>query len=223
MNTLTKNRILEPGDEYKDGDKWKAIPKIDLGLQIMFTKYEQVRRPSEKPPEKILSAVPVLADPASEAGEARESTNVKSAAFSEQDSRGGALPPPQNPPSGVKPKPSGAGTTSAIIEQWVKEKVEARFPRKDSFMPVKIPPAGIAKIPFPKGSPPCVWTGRNGTFNGKGIDMRINEDALPEFNKIQIRAVGVRGLGNCLIEFPASIIPEMVDWLLRMQTTTPKT
>lgn len=51
MNTLTKNRILQKGDEYLDGEKWKAVPSNDYGLQIMFTKYAEVRRPSESAPE----------------------------------------------------------------------------------------------------------------------------------------------------------------------------
>jgi hypothetical protein len=48
MNTLTKNRIIQEGDEYKDNGKWKPVPKDDFGLQVMFSKYTEVRRPSEK-------------------------------------------------------------------------------------------------------------------------------------------------------------------------------
>jgi hypothetical protein len=49
VNTLTKNRILQEGDEYKDNGAWKPVPKDNLGLQVMFTPSKEVRRPSEKP------------------------------------------------------------------------------------------------------------------------------------------------------------------------------
>jgi hypothetical protein len=48
MNTLTPNRILMKGDEYRDNGTWKPVPVNDYGLQVMFTKYAEVRRPSEK-------------------------------------------------------------------------------------------------------------------------------------------------------------------------------
>lgn len=52
MNTLTKNRILQKGDEYfepKKGKGWTAVPSENFGLQIQFTDYKEVRRPSEQP------------------------------------------------------------------------------------------------------------------------------------------------------------------------------
>jgi hypothetical protein len=50
VNTLTKNRILEAGDEYRDKDgNWKKVPTTELGLQIMFSPYNEVRRPGEAP------------------------------------------------------------------------------------------------------------------------------------------------------------------------------
>jgi hypothetical protein len=55
MTTLTPNRIIEKGDQYLDGEKWKPVPEIDIGLQIQFTDYAQVRRPSEAPPHTTLS------------------------------------------------------------------------------------------------------------------------------------------------------------------------
>src|SRR5215469_11485 len=48
MNQLDKHRILEKGDEYlTSSNGWKPVPSADLGIQIMFTKYTQVRRPGE--------------------------------------------------------------------------------------------------------------------------------------------------------------------------------
>ena len=49
MNTLTPNRILQKGDEYRDNGAWKPVPKDDYGLQIQFTTYKEVRRPTETP------------------------------------------------------------------------------------------------------------------------------------------------------------------------------
>jgi len=92
MSTLTANRILQKGDQYKNGDGWKDVPEDQLGLQIMFSKLKkfELRRPSEGAispnatvqspkaekgktpapspsgagePPKPISAVPVLAEP----------------------------------------------------------------------------------------------------------------------------------------------------------------
>lgn len=49
MNILTKNRILQKGDEYRNNGEWKAVPEKNYGLQIQFTDYKEVRRPSETP------------------------------------------------------------------------------------------------------------------------------------------------------------------------------
>jgi hypothetical protein len=61
MNTLTKNRILQKGDEYRDNGEWKPVPKENIGLQVMFTPYPECRRPSEKP--QVLKAIPVSPRP----------------------------------------------------------------------------------------------------------------------------------------------------------------
>lgn len=75
----------------------------------------------------------------------------------------------------------------------------------------------ILKIKFPKNDPtytlndPPVWTGRNGTFTGYGLEgMRMTD-------KIMLNPIGKRGVGNCTIQFPVSAIPELIDWLLRQQ------
>ena len=59
MNTLTKNRILQKGDEYRNNGEWKSVPKENFGLQIQFTDYKEVRRPSETP--QNLRGTPVTA------------------------------------------------------------------------------------------------------------------------------------------------------------------
>src|ERR1044071_9251104 len=64
MNTLTPNRILQKGDEYRDNGSWKPVPKEEIGLQVMFSKLKkhELRRPSEAPPKKTFPAAPVLAE-----------------------------------------------------------------------------------------------------------------------------------------------------------------
>jgi hypothetical protein len=57
MNLLTNNRILQSGDEYSDGVAWHPVPDKDFGLQIQFTKYDKVRRPSE--PDDNITLTPV--------------------------------------------------------------------------------------------------------------------------------------------------------------------
>src|SRR5262249_32056807 len=53
MNILTKNRIIEKGDEFRHADgRWMPIPDANIGLQIMFSKYTEVRRPGEEPVAK---------------------------------------------------------------------------------------------------------------------------------------------------------------------------
>lgn len=205
MNTLTKNRILEAGDEYRDNGTWKAIPPKDLGLQIMFTKYSEVRRPSEEPlktispdSEKLMQGTPaaIVTDKA----EAK-----------------------QVPASGVSP--AGGESLPTIISKRAHCAAIPKVPLpKVVPWTLSMPVAnGVLEIPFPAGSPPTQWIGRNGTFYAKGVHLQVIEHLMEEDNIIQIRPKGARGLAkNALIEFPASIIPQVVDWLIRMQPATTK-
>jgi hypothetical protein len=244
MNTLTKNRILQSGDEYSHNGQWKPVPQADFGLQIMFTKYQQVRRPSEEPSKILpenheqnatrksqcaaignkgnLNAAPVLAEPNmlhnESIGEAkgesleRESITTKPAVAQNTDSRGGVQLPvivkgvPIHPDSVAKIKnlptvvSTKAHTTPAPYapKPTTVDSIQIDFPDPDS--------------------PPCDWTGRNGTFKGRAI--YLNKLQPITGNVIQISPVGQRGIGNCLIEFPAAIIPQLTDWLLRHQQPT---
>jgi len=50
MNILTKNRIIEKGDEYRYiGGEWAPVPEKLIGLQVTFSGCDEVRRPSEEP------------------------------------------------------------------------------------------------------------------------------------------------------------------------------
>jgi hypothetical protein len=69
-------------------------------------------------------------------------------------------------------------------------------------------PSPSISIMFPKGAAKCIWIGRNGAFNQTAINM-INVG-----EKIHIVPQGVRGIAkNAVIEFPASIIPQIIKWL----------
>jgi hypothetical protein len=62
----------------------------------------------------------------------------------------------------------------------------------------------------------CTWTGRNGTFDAFGMEIRNMGD------KVSLCPRGKRGLGNGEIQFPVSVIPEIVDWLEDQYKGTPK-
>jgi hypothetical protein len=104
-------------------------------------------------------------------------------------------------------------------------KIEATY---DSTGPAPFPPkipdpnATAIKIKFPglgamKDLP--VWTGRNGTFNGYGINLtRLNGLGGMMTDRVMLTPIGKRGEGNCIIEFPVSIIPQLIDWLEKQTT-----
>src|SRR5215471_9493764 len=224
MNILTNNRILEAGDEYLTGEDWKPIPASDIGLQIMFTKYAKVRRPKE--PEAI--------SPDSEAPSGTEAEPAKA----ESDK----IPAPSHSGAGVIfPKAKPLSETYEAAKPKVLPTVVSRKAHKRSHVGVPFPnvdpdTGNIIMTPVPTSSPrpfpdtmvipytdlssKPIWIGRNGTFNATGVQLTHSKNGL-----IQIRPVGVRGLGkNALIEFPDAEIDKVVDFLLRHQPTkyTPK-
>lgn len=222
MNTLTKNRILQKGDEYSDNGTWKAVPKEDFGLQVMFTKYTQVRRPGEKPilretpatvkdaptevPKRVASPNPISPD--SEKPEATRPSAIVTAK-AESDS---------------SPVPSHSGTGQRSLPTVVSKKAHTHCAAPNVILTPAVAAvkkailSGMIEIPFPSTYPDCPWTGRNGTFYARAIDFHVREDLDPADNVIEIRPVGKRGLAqNAVIRFPASIIPQVVDWLLRHQ------
>jgi hypothetical protein len=160
MTTLTKNRILEKGDQFFNGTGWVPIPTTDFGLQVAFAKYKEIRRPSET----------VKDLPAQRTAE---------------DAIHGELEAPVD-----------AGNTTATTTTTSIDSDEA---------------AGL-DIKFPKTKFQPVWMGRNGCFNGYALScIQVKPD------KILLQPVGKRGVGNCMIEFPKAIIPQLVDWLLQQE------
>jgi hypothetical protein len=80
---------------------------------------------------------------------------------------------------------------------------------------------GHIKITYPKPDPTNliemseqpIWTGRNGTFTGYGLEaMRVN-------NNVMLSPIGKRGVGNCAIQIPLASIDGLIDWLKKQ---TPK-
>jgi hypothetical protein len=264
MNTLTSNRIIEKGDEYRDNGTWRPVPDNDIGLQIAFTKYSEVRRPSEtlrETPETAKDARTEVAEsPVSPTPISLklEGSNPPVAAEGEQVTphrvapvRSESLPTVVSKKAHTRPTlnlrklPEGEsqfGTSETErIEKHTKSLTHPAAPRPIPPLPDAIPPkcgnastgwippktktekatakakmigkmSNHLKIKFPKPND-CIWTGRNGSFNGYGLDAMVLED------KIMLFPIGKRGVGNCTIQFPTSTIPELVDWLLRQQPT----
>lgn len=320
MNILTKNRILQKGDQYRNNDPasnglWHDVPENDYGLQIMFTKYTEVRRPSEKAwnpttdgqfptltPDKVLNKLRPKAFPVSQPTPSNDSHPVWKHAKAQPSEGVKRSPSPDNPESGretvlpkpigripdcipptpispdsgksVKaapvakaekettpaPTPSGAGETLnvkaklvpmtpeqiAIQDKEIIDNIPAGQPlldyqqaaidREIARQPKLIPVAEKAtydhtgKAPFPPQPPKppshlniiypkendCIWTGRNGSFYSVGLDAMSLDD------KVMLFPIGKRGVGNCTIQFPISVIPKLVDWLNDQHKGTPK-
>lgn len=130
MNVLTPNRILQKGDEYRDNGTWKPVPKDDYGLQIMFTKYAEVRRPSEK-------HFPVPTRTGEPSIESRPLPTVPKTTTSEgakRSSSASTTPPPgsagHNPEQAAKCATSGRENPlpTAPLAQSEKEIVDAGLP-----------------------------------------------------------------------------------------------
>ena len=65
-----------------------------------------------------------------------------------------------------------------------------------------------ADINFPDGQTQP-WIGRNGYFKSKAIALTKSAN-----NTVMIEPITTRGVtGRCLIEFPTSIIPEVIKFL----------
>jgi hypothetical protein len=215
MNTLTRNRIIEAGDEYKDNGKWKPVPKDDFGLQIMFSKYTEVRRPSEKPisPDGG-SAIPAKA----------ESDKAPVPSHS-----GAGDTPLKNVPAQIDEAARLAHAVSHLPTVVSKKahKILRETPEtsKDASTEVakspvsptplvapKVLPNKSIQITYPEPDLGCIWTGRNGTFRARGVNLHVREDLMGGL--IQIVPVGKRGAAkNAIIEFPIKIVPQMIDWL----------
>jgi len=228
MSTLTANRILEKGDEYRDNGTWKPVPSKELGLQVMFSKLKkfELRRPGEA--LKDFHAVPVLAEPpdispnVSDCGEARESISPKTADVREADSRGGVkplLPLPEKLPRLDRNGLPTVVSVRAHVHEIVPAPGVSHFPTK--YLPpiIKGKAATITlaseTVSFGVMSLKPLrlrprWTGRNGSFNGYGVEVTKIGD------NISIFPVGKRGVGNCEIQIPVSALPDFIRALDRV-------
>lgn len=214
------------GDEYLDTNMvWKPVPKNDFGLQIMFTKYAEVRRPSETTTKTI-------------SGEAHTGKTA------EKQVPGVLPPPPPQPPKPLTPPKPLADTFGKAKAKVLPTVVSTKAHTKPERRPhIKMPEAIVLAVaafdptvvkPLPSVVAACapsiaidikepgnIWIGRNGTFNMTGLGLNMTNKG----ESVQIKPIGKRGLAkNALIEFPASIIPQVIDWLLRHQkppTPTP--
>jgi hypothetical protein len=213
MNTLTSNRILQKGDEYLDKGNWKAVPEKDFGIQVMFSKYSQVRRPSE-PEHKQISPAPAVSPSRAAKAELSQVSAGKGEPISPDRA---AIPAKAEGDS--KPGPSRLGPgerlspTRALLETVLHSappctltrptETEKAITKAKRIGATNGDPLNIKFSPKDKTS----WTGRNGTFGGYGLCMNRLGDT------IAIEPVGKRGVGNCLIEFPVACIPQIISWL----------
>jgi hypothetical protein len=225
MNTLTANRILQKGDEYRDNGTWKPVPANDYGLQIMFTTYKEVRRPTETP--FVHGGAPaVKVEPEKPAAKAEKVTPVPTAplAQSEKEIVDAGLPTfvSRKAHSG---KPIGFDHKGKLVREKPETSKDATTEVAESpASPTPLPPAPVglskpisaikpisAEIVYPISAPPCIWTGRNGTFTARGLNIHHTKGG-----QVMLIPVGKRGVAkNALIEFPAEVIPDVIDFLTR--------
>ena len=100
------------------------------------------------------------------------------------------------------PEASAAEIERAGLPTVVSKKAHAVEESDPSAIRIKFPPPKTGVL-----DEQPIWTGRNGTFQGYGLDLTCFD------GKVMISPIGKRGPGNCTIQFPISTIPELVDWL----------
>jgi hypothetical protein len=213
MNTLTPNRILQQGDEYRDNGKWKLIPNRDFGLQIQFTDYKEVRRPNEtlretpdtakdaptEAPKRVASPTPISPD------------RSQSPAKAESDKS----------PVASHSATGDASYLPTVVSKKAHGSVKVVDPTDNRG--TKDMPVIITKIYHPQADvtwhssePPTRWIGRNGTFSSVGLKLIRNKSGT-----ITIKPVGKRGLAkNAEIEFPINAIPQIIHFLTDNKTPT---
>lgn len=185
MNTLTKNRILQDGDEYCTSGTWKPVPAKDFGLQIMFTDYREVRRPSEAPLQNGAGETPIRSRPTPAEVRAH---SAEPAVESQPESKSSAPP---------LPTVISAKAHSTIVPLGRNEK------------------AILFHESATKGKRTIKWIGRNGTYTNRGLSLYRGEGGFNDgvIKVIPIGARGEAR--NALIEFPVEVIPEVIEFLLR--------
>lgn len=139
MNTLTKNRILQKGDEYfepKKGKGWTAVPSENFGLQIQFTDYKEVRRPSEQP-------FPVTGNsPSNDSHPAPTARNVKTSEGVKRSPSAGTTPP-----SGVNPEQAAkcpASGRESISQQEAFQRLQEQRSAENRISPDNVATATAA-------------------------------------------------------------------------------
>jgi hypothetical protein len=307
MNILTKNRILQKGDEYRSNGngEWKPVPKDNFGLQIEFTDYKEVRRPSEQPfpvssngpsndshpspphaetkisegvkrspsarttppsgnnPGKAAKCAASGGETISKSRKAGQSDEIATPRQAEGDkspatshSVAGDAPEDDPPfsetanaanylPTVVSKKAHSQERDREIIDSipydlpMTDEEMAAleREKHREEAAPMatalaklvtalsageiekaaakikaRASVSAIEKIDFPNGGNPPIWTGRNGTFNGYGLELMRNNDI------IMVSPIGKRGVGNCTIQLPVSVASKLASWLLEQAT-----
>ena len=201
MTTLTKNRILEAGDEYRFNGEWKPVPEKDIGLQIMFTTYAEVRRPTEQPPPKK----PYEGDPPWENKPTKQGSQM-----ARQESA-------KLPIEGSIPSPASQHMAE-YLPTVISKKAHTNLPKIEG-RTVGVEGAEVGttlSVGWPDEH--LIWIGRNGTFIQRGLHLQLCKLCN---DCIAIKPVGKRGIAkNAVIQFPSAMIPKIVDWLNKHKPTT---
>src|SRR5262245_28666778 len=206
MSTLTPNRILQKGDEYSiRNGTWVPVPDKEVGLQIMFSglpKKSIFRRPTEKEPTISPNRQGQPEKPKS--AEAEGSQVVPHRVAPVRDESPTPVIDREIPVEEIK-VPSIAEWDAGI---GVKTPVTLSGRTAPIFKPIVTGVGSITQIKFPEEAANVMWTGRNGTFYGKGLQVHEVLDDC-----IAFQPIGQRGTGNCLIEIPKAILPELINVL----------
>lgn len=224
MNTLTKNRIIEKGDEYLLDGKWQPIPAKLHGMQVMFTGLTQVRRPTEEPTvphtAKVISRNEEPISPHSEkpetgAGASREAS-VSAIVTAKAESENAPVPTHSGTGVTLPTVVSRKAHRVPMAEMSAEDAIKLADTLATVFHPYTKGKARLdAHIPYPAGSirNQVRWIGRNGTFNATGLNLHAISDG-----RIRIVPHGKRGEAkNALIEFPVEVIPQIIEWLKEHQ------
>ena len=205
MNTLTKNRIIAEGDEYLNANgQWYSVLPSDIGLQVMFSKRSQVRRPSENPSTTPLAQTCTLT-PSKDCKGAPEKGTATTQTPTVAPTAKADLPVP----NGL------VETLEKLTKDMEKERLEKKrvIALKESRrIATASPSSDRLNVKYPMRFSGCRWIGRNGTYNQVAINLIRNNGT------IRVVPQGVRGEAkNAQIEFPVEVIPQLTDWLIQQQ------
>lgn len=227
MNILTPNRIIEAGDEYRNGDGWKPIPAKDIGLQIRFTPYKEVRRSTEspKPEQGSQTARQGTANPSIVGSTPTPALLCNCGNRKPGDPHDCPVHPmvtvrkplvtPEEEEQAVRDALAAVAHLPTVISKKAHKKVfpagvpAKGIPKKPAMSIVSGSKSEEISIPFTDLSAIPNWIGRNGTFKQTGIRLRVMKNGL-----VQIRPEGKRGLAkNALMEIPVADLVQVIKWL----------